>query len=104
MAKNLSVVEQAEQLQKLPQNYLLNWLYDWVKDLILLQQCGDTVKLVHEAQKAELIQLVKRLSLTGLYDYLDQLIKNKQLQSIPLNTQLLWEDLLLSWYKILKQV
>ncbi len=103
VAKNQSVIEQAEQLHKLPLGYLLNWLFDWVQDLIKLHQCGDPVKLVHIAQQSELKQLVTRSSLPGLYDYLDQLIKNKQLQSIPLNTQLLWEDLLLSWYKTLKR-
>ena len=104
VAKNQSVVEQAELLHKLPLSYLLNWLFDWVQDLIKLHQCADSAKIVHIAQQAELKQLVARSSLQGLYEYLDQLIKNKQLQSIPLNTQLLWEDLLLSWYKLLKQV
>ena len=104
VAKNQPVVELAEQLHKLPLSYLLNWLFDWVQDLIKLHQCGDSATLVHIMQKSELKQLVTRSSLHGLYDYLDQLTKNKQLQSIPLNTQLLWEDLLLSWYKILKQV
>jgi len=104
VAKNQPVIEQAEQLHKLPQSYLLNWLFDWVQDLIKLHQCGDSTTLVHGTQQTELKQLVARSSLSGLYDYLDQLIKNKQLQSIPLNTQMLWEDLLLSWYKILKRV
>jgi len=104
VAKNQPVIEQAEQLHKLPLNYMLNWLFDWVQDLIKLHQCGDSVQLVHIKQQSELKQLAARSSLQGLYDYLDQLVKNKQLQSIPLNTQLLWEDLLLSWYKILKRV
>lgn len=102
VARRQPVVEQAEQLHKLPLSYMLNWLYDWVQDLIKLHQCGDTARLVHETQKEELNQLVSRSSLQGLYDYLDLLTKNKQLQSIPLNTQLLWEDLLLSWNKTIK--
>ncbi len=104
VAKNQSVVEQAEQLHKLPLSYLLNWLQDWVQDLIKLHLCGNAAILVHAAQQIELNQLVPRSSLAGLYEYLDQLTKNRQLQSIPLNTQLLWEDLLLSWYKVLKRV
>jgi DNA polymerase III subunit delta' len=104
VAKNQPLIEQAEQLHKLPLNYCLNWLFDWIQDLIKLHQCGHSAKLVHGAQQAELQQLVARSNLSGLYDYLDQLIKNKQLQSIPLNTQMLWEDLLLSWYKLLKRV
>lgn len=104
VAKNQPLIEQAEQLHKLPLSYMLNWLFDWVEDLIKLHQCGDTAQIVHVAQQSELKQLVSRSSLSGLYDYLDQVTKNKQLQSIPLNTQLLWEDLLLSWYKTLKRV
>jgi len=104
VAKNQPVVELAEQLHKLPFNSLLNWLFDWVQDLIKLHQCGSSASLVHAAQKKTLTQLATRCSLLELYDYLDQLTKNKQLQSIPLNTQMLWEDLLLSWSKTLKRV
>ena len=104
VARNQPVIELAEQIHKLPLSYLLNWLFDWVEDLIKLHQCGDSAQLVHQQQQQELKQLVARSNLSGLYDYLDQLIRNKQLQSIPLNTQMLWEDLLLSWYRTLKQV
>lgn len=104
VAKNQPVVEQAEQLHKLPLGYMLNWLYDWVQDLIKLHQCGEAARLVHEANKNELAKLISRSSLQGLYEYLDQLTQTKRLQSIPLNTQLLWEDLLLSWNKLLKRV
>jgi len=104
VAKNQPLTEQAEQLHKLPLGYLLNWLFDWVQDLIKLHQCGESARLVHGAQRVELNQLVVRSSLSGLYAFMDQLVKNKQLQSIPLNTQMLWEDLLLSWYKTLKRV
>jgi len=104
VAKNQPVIEQVEQLHKLPLQYLLNWLFDWVQDLIKLHQCGDSAKLVHAAQQIELVQLVSRSSLNGLYEFLELVIKNKQLQSIPLNTQMLWEDLLLSWYKTLKRL
>lgn len=104
VARNQPVIELAEKIHKLPLNYLLNWLFDWVEDLIKLHQCGDLAQLVHQQQQQELKQLAARSNLSGLYDYLDLLIRNKQLQSIPLNTQMLWEDLLLSWYRTLKQV
>ncbi len=104
VAKNQPLVEQAEQLHKLPLSYMLNWLYDWVEDLLKLHQCGEQASVVHESYKSELVKLVDRSSVKSLYEYLDQLIKQKQLQSIPLNTQLLWEDLLLSWHKQLKRV
>ena len=101
-AKKQPVIEQAEKIHKLPLSYMLNWLYDWVQDLIKLHQCGESAKLVHEIHKNQLIQLIPRSSLQGLYDFLDQLTKSKRLQSMPLNTQLLWEDLLLSWSKQIK--
>lgn len=96
------VVEKAEKLQNLSQPLLLGWLYDWVQDLIRMHQCGEATTLVHESYRRELGQLVSRSSLQGLYEFMDQLIKSRQLQSIPLNTQLLWEDLLLSWYKLIR--
>ncbi len=101
--KNQPVVDRAEQLHKLPLPYLLNWLYDWVQDLIKLAQCGESATLVHEAWKKDLRQLATRCRLQGLYEYLDQLVKCKQLQTFPLNTQLLWEDLLLSWNKLINK-
>ena len=103
VSKNQSIVEAASALHKLPLSYLLNWLYDWTEDLIKLHQCGDTSALVHEADKKELLALKMRSSVKGLYDYLDQINKIKQLQLISLNSQLLWEDLLLSWHKQLKR-
>ena len=102
VARKQPLIEQAEQLHKLPLSYMLNWLNDWVQDLIKLHQCGDAAKLVHETYKNDLKQLAERSSLQGLYEYLDQLTQHKKLQSIPLNTQLLWEDLLLSWSKQVK--
>ena len=104
VAKNQPVVEQAAQLHKLPLGYMLNWSYDWVQDLIKLHQCGERASLIHENKRSELLQLIPRSSLQGLYDYLDQLTQTKRLQSFPLNTQLLWEDLLLSWNKQIKRV
>jgi len=104
VAANQPVVEHAEQLHKLPLSYMLNWLYDWIQDLLKLHQCGEQADLVHESCRSELAKLVDRSSIKSLYEYLDLLIKQKQLQSIPLNTQLLWEDLLLSWHKQLKRV
>ncbi len=101
--KHKPVVDQAEQLHKLPLSYLLNWLYDWVQDLIKLVQCGEAATLVHEARRKDLQQLAMRCRLQGLYEYLDQLSKCKQLQAFPLNTQLLWEDLLLSWHKLINK-
>jgi len=104
VAKNQPMIDQAEKIHKLPMAYTLNWLYDWIQDLIKLHQCGSAAKLVHESYQSELSQLVGRSNIKGLYEYLDLLTKQKQLQSIPLNTQLLWEDLLLSWNKQLKRV
>ncbi len=97
-----SLVDQAEDLHKRPLGRLLNWFYDWVMDLVRLHQCGDSASLVHEQYRRELQALLPRTQLTALYDMLDMLIQNRNMQSIPLNTQLLWEDLLLSWNKSLK--
>ena len=103
VANHQSAIDQAELLHKLPLSYLLNGLIDWVQDLIRLHQCGEGVHLVYRSQLATLKPLVARSNVQALYLYRDQLINNKQFQSISLNTQLLWEDLLLSWYNLLKR-
>jgi len=102
VARKQPLVEQAAKLHQRPFNYMLNWLYDWVEDLIKLRQCGENASLVHQSHQAELMRLAPRCSLRGLYDYLDQLLQCRRLQSIPLNSQLLWEDLLLSWNRQIK--
>ena len=101
-AANKPVVEHAEQLSKIHNENLLNWLYDWLTDLIHIQQGSDLSTLVHADRSKELTQIAGKISVKGLYLYMDQLNLIRRAQSIPMNAQLLWEDLLISWNQHLK--
>jgi len=103
-ANNQSITELALSLSKLPSNQLLGWLYDWISDLLKLQQCGNTTSLVHLDFQKELMALAQRSTSQGLYDLMDQVVELRKFQSIPLNAQMLWEDLLISWERQLKRV
>jgi len=98
------VLDFAAKLAKLPSETLLGSLYDWLADLLKLHQCGESVDLVHQDQAAALKKLVSLSSVQSLYAMLDQVNQYVQLKSIPLNTQMLWEDLLLSWQRQIKRV
>ena len=98
------VTEQAAILSKAPVEKLLGWLYDWISDLLKLHQCGPQAALINSDFRGELSRMVTQSDQQGLFRYLDEVIKLRQVQSIPLNTQMLWEDLLISWDKQLKRV
>lgn len=101
-ASNKPIIEWAEKLSKIHNELLLNWLYDWLSDLIHVQRGSDASRLVHGDRIKELTQIAGKISLKGLYLYMDQLNLIRRAQSIPMNGQLLWEDLLISWNQHLK--
>ena len=103
-ANNQPITELAPGLSKLPTNPLLGWLYDWISDILKLQQCGNTASLVHLDFHKELAVLAQRSSSQALYGLMDQVVELRKFQSIPLNAQMLWEDLLISWQRQLKRV
>jgi len=99
VARQQPVTEQAEKLSKLPNYSLLGWIYDWVSDLLKLIQCGGDSRLINQDYFKELAELSSKCQAIHLYSLLDQIIKLRKVQSIPLNTQMLWEDLLATTIK-----
>ena len=104
VANRREVTEYAAALAKIPGPYLLGWLYDWISDLLKLHQTGQAAPLTNSDYQKQLQQFVAKSSPQGLYDLLDEVVQLKKLQSIPLNSQMLWEDLLISWDRQLKRV
>ncbi|MFW2373257.1 MAG: DNA polymerase III subunit delta' [Gammaproteobacteria bacterium] len=102
VAANKPITGYSGMLAKSSQAYLLGWLYDWISDLLKLHQLGDESVLVHIDLIRELKRLVKLSRAESLFKLLDEVIKLRQLQSIPLNAQMLWEDLLIEWGRALK--
>jgi len=103
VVRNQPVIEHAEKLSKLPSQSLLGWVYDWISDILKLIHYGQNCHLVNQEYRKELIELSLKLPSVRLYQLLDQVIKFRKVQSIPLNTQMLWEDLLISWEQLLKR-
>ena len=101
-ARTKQVTEYAESLSKWPGEYLLGWLYDLISDLLKLKQCGKAV-LVHEDYHKELSQFSSQTDTESLYNLLDEVILLIRTQTIPLNSQMLWEDLLISWQRLQKR-
>jgi len=103
VARQQPITEQAATLSKLPSYSLLGWIYDWVSDLLKIIQCGGDSRIINQDYHKELTELCSKCQTIHLYSLLDQIIKLRKVQSIPLNTQMLWEDLLISWQQLLKR-
>ena len=103
VVQNQPITEIAASLSKWPSYHLLGWLYDWISDLLRIQQCGDQTVVTHTDYRTQLVKLSTRSSSQGLYELLDQVIELRKVQSIPLNSQMLWEDLLISWERQIKR-
>lgn len=102
VASNKPVTGFSHTLAKSSQQYMLGWLYDWISDLLRLHHLSDESTLVHIDLVQDMKRLVKLSRVDALFALLDEVIKLKQLQSIPLNAQMLWEDLLIEWGRVLK--
>jgi len=94
-----TLLESAAALAKWPLDHLLGWLYDWISDLIRAQQQAEPA-LVHQDRQADIARLAVGIPGQELYGFLDQVLQLRRVQSIPLNSQLLWEDLLISWERL----
>ena len=103
VSRHQPLVEHAAILSKWPSYPLLGWVYDWLSDLLKLIQCGKDCHLINQDYRKELTELSLKLYSSRLYQLLDQVIKLRKVQSIPLNSQMLWEDLLISWEQLLKR-
>jgi DNA polymerase-3 subunit delta' len=97
VASNKPVTSYSERLSSFSNEYLLRWLYDWLSDLLKVKQSASGQNLSHHDFATELGEFSKRASAQALYQMLDEVLRLRQLQSIPLNNQMLWEDLLISW-------
>ena len=100
VAENRPVTEWAEKLAKHPSGELLGWLYDWIGDLIR-QNAGQ--QSIHVPGTQSLRKITAHIQQTDLFSLLDEVISLKKMQSIPLNAQMFWEDLLISWNRITKR-
>ena len=94
----MDVVTLAESSLKLDLAEIISWLHKWVYDLLSAKLCG-TIRYQLDYQP-DLHALSKHVKLSVLLAYQRELLAAQRAVQHPLNTQLLLEQLLLSYSKI----
>ena len=87
----------AQDLSLLPKERALDWLFDWVCDLIKIKSCNTTVALVNSDCESSLLRIAKSIEDKAIFDFYDLLFESRKAVGIALNPQLFWENLLISW-------
>ena len=87
----------AQQLSLLPKERALDWLFDWVCDVIKLKSCNDMIELTNSDCEPSLKRLAGSMEDKALYGFYDLLTESRKSVGIALNPQLFWENLLISW-------
>ena len=102
VAANQPLVAHAEVLAKQPVYEMLGWLHDWLADVLRLQS-SPQAEITNLDKASELKQLAQQLNIQRVYGLLDEVLQLRRMQTVSLNAQLLWEDLLISWQLLLKK-
>lgn len=102
VAQNQSLVTHAEVLAKQPVFELLGWMHDWLVDVLRLL-ASPQAEIMNRDYAAQLNQLAQQLNMQRVYGLLDEVLNLRRMQTVSLNAQLLWEDLLISWQLLLKK-
>lgn len=87
----------AAKLADLPKDISLGWLLDWVSDLVRLKNTGLDAGIINEKNRPYLKKIAQKADLKRVFNFHDQVIEYIRKESIALNPQLLWENLLISW-------
>lgn len=78
----------------------LEWLMSWVMDLIRLKSNIDEQQINNKDIKQHLQPLAKAVDLHNLFSYQDKLQNAKRQLTTQVNSQLLLEDLFITWIKL----
>jgi len=87
----------AAEWQPLPFQTVAALLFSWYADLARLQASPSVTQLDNPDLRERLQALAERVDLSELFQNLERLQETMRLMRGQLNTQLLWEDLLLGW-------
>jgi DNA polymerase-3 subunit delta' len=92
-----SSLSYAAELAKYAKTKTLEGMLIWTSDLSKMLTCGPESRIVNEPYRSKLQAMAQRVNQQRLFRFHDQLNFNLQHNSIAVNEQLLWENLLLSW-------
>lgn len=96
--QRLDPLDLAEQGEKIGLACMLQWLQQWIHDLVGLRL---TAQARFQAEpKAETIRLANTVNLIELFKYQQELVAAQRTVQHPLNQRLLLEQLLLSYWQI----
>lgn len=87
----------AAKLANLPKDISLGWLLDWLNDVVRLKNTEFNSTIINEKNRPHLIRLAQKSDLKRLFAYNDLVIGYIRKETIALNPQLVWENLLISW-------
>ena len=76
----------------------VNWLTNWVMDIIRLAQSGQLATITCPSQRSRLSHLASQLDIDALHAYLPHLYEaSRLLSTTQVNQQLLFEEILIRW-------
>lgn len=88
----------AEQLLKVGVQQTLNWLYNWVADMIRYRACGgEGSRFLNQDMREQLLSCASRADSLAMHRYLQQVNQAMYLSGGQTNPQLLLEDILMAW-------
>jgi DNA polymerase-3 subunit delta' len=93
----------AEQLLKIGAQQTLYWLYSWVADMIRYVSSGGSRYMINRDLQESIMTFARTARLQGLHGYLQQVSEALKASSGQVNTQLLMEDILITWQDMFRQ-
>lgn len=101
LARNqMDPVSVAEEWNKHSSVELVTWMISWVMDLIKYRNRMETGLFYNPDLQQTLQVQAQELELNQLFDFYDLLLQTRQRIDTQLNKQLLFEELLIQWFKI----
>lgn len=94
---NEAAINYATPLSNIPKELALDWLTDWVNDVIRLKSTKGKTELINSDYQNSLIRIAKKANHRALFRFYDSIFESRKAISIALNPQLFWENLLISW-------
>lgn len=100
-AQDMDPLALAETSEKLELAWVLNWLQTWVYDLAAAKTSGSI--RFHLDFSDKIMHLAKHVDLVRLFDYQHDLLSAQKALHHPLNTRLLLEQLLLTYWQVMNR-
>ncbi|HKK13906.1 MAG TPA: DNA polymerase III subunit delta' [Gammaproteobacteria bacterium] len=78
----------------------LDWLADWLMDMLRLKMGATPPRVSNDDLRKELRTLGESVDCRELLGFFDQVLEARRLAATPVNRQLLFEDLLVHWARL----